>query len=115
LNASGRLGSYFSVSIALMVGVQDIGFTLTWETCHTFMYDMPTTTTTREFIRHFPRLKKAAANGEEVIVRDRSGRAYIFRAKDVGPSLGEQLSDLCGALSTGIRAKSLKGFGRNRA
>lgn len=78
------------------------------------MYDMATAITTREFIRHFARLKKAAANGDEVIVRDRSGRAYVFRAKETGPSLGEQLSDLCGALSTGSRVKSLRGFGRNR-
>ena len=78
------------------------------------MYDMATATTTREFIRHFARLKKVAANGDEVIVRDRSGRSFVFRAKDIGPSLGEQLSDLCGALNTGNRVKSLKGFGRNR-
>jgi hypothetical protein len=79
------------------------------------MYDMSTTTTARDFIRQFPRLKKAAANGEEVIVRDRRGRAYIFRAKEAGPSLGEQLTDICGALHTGIRVKSLKDFGHNRA
>lgn len=78
------------------------------------MYAMETTTTTREFIRHFARLKKIAANGEEVIVRDRQGLAYVFRAKGAGPSLGEQLSDLRGALSTRKRVKSLQGFGRNR-
>jgi hypothetical protein len=79
------------------------------------MYDMETSTTTREFIRHFARLKKVAANGDEVIVRDRSGRSFVFRAKEIGPSLGEQLTDLCGLLRTGNRVKSLKGFGRNRA
>ena len=79
------------------------------------MCDMETTITAREFIRHFARLKKAAANGEDVIVHDRSGQLFVFHAKGAGPSLGAQLSDLRGALQTGMRAKSLKGFGRNRA
>ena len=76
---------------------------------------MATTTTTREFIRDFARIKKAAANGHEVIVRDRRGQAFVFRATGAGPSLGEQLSDLRGALRTGSRVKRLQGFGRNRA
>lgn len=75
---------------------------------------MATTTTTREFIRHFARLKKAAANGDEVVVRDRKGQMFVFRAKGAGPSLSEQLSDLRGALRTGRPVKSLQGFGRNR-
>ncbi|HWZ96045.1 MAG TPA: hypothetical protein VNW30_12690 [Opitutaceae bacterium] len=75
---------------------------------------MATTTTTREFIRNFSRLKKAAANGEEVVVRDRKGRTYSFQTKTSGPSLGEQLSDLCGKHHTGALVKSLAGFGRNR-
>lgn len=82
---------------------------------HASVFDMATTTTTREFIRHFARLKKAAANGDEVMVRDRQGQLFVFRAKGTGPSLGEQLSDLRGALRTGKSAKSLHGFGRNRA
>ncbi len=74
------------------------------------------TTTTREFIRDFARIKKAAANGHEVIVRDRRGQAFVFRATGTGagPSLGEQLADLRGALRTGTRVKRLAGFGRNR-
>jgi hypothetical protein len=71
--------------------------------------------TTREFVRHFARLKRAAANGEELVVRDRKGQAFVFRAKGAGPTLGEQLSDLRGSLRTGVRVKSLKGFGRKRA
>ena len=71
--------------------------------------------TTREFIRHFARLKRAAANGHDVVVRDRSGQAFVFRAEAGGPSLGEQLADLRGVIRTGVRVKSLKGFGRNRA
>jgi hypothetical protein len=78
------------------------------------MYDMATTTTTRQFIRHFSRLKKAAANGEEITVRDRQGKTYSFQAKGPGPSLGTQLSDLCGKHDTGVHVKSLAGFGRNR-
>ena len=76
---------------------------------------MGKTITTREFIRNFARLKKFAANGAEVVVQDRNGRAYVFRAKDEGLSLGDQLSDLCGKVVTGVPIKSLKGFGRNRA
>lgn len=69
---------------------------------------------TREFIRNFARLKRAAANGDDVVVRDRQGRAFIFRAQGAGASLGEQLVDLRGSINTGVRVKSLKGFGRNR-
>jgi len=79
------------------------------------MYDMATTLTTREFVRNFSRLKRTAANGGEVLVHDREGRTYVFSARDAGPSLGSQLSDLCGKLHTGVAVKSLKGFGRNRA
>lgn len=75
---------------------------------------MTTTTTTREFVRNFARLKRAAANGSEVIVRDGAGRSYVFRAREAGPSLGEQLADLRGRLQTGVPVKSLKGFGRRR-
>jgi len=76
---------------------------------------MATSLTTREFIRHFARIKKAAANGEEVMVRDREGKSFVFRANGGGPSLGEQLRDLRGVLNTGQPVKSLRGFGRNRA
>ncbi len=78
------------------------------------MHDMATTTTSREFVRNFARLKRTVANGGEINVRDRDGRAYVFRAKDAGPSLGSQLADLCGKHNTGVRVKSLTGFGRNR-
>ncbi len=79
------------------------------------MYDMDTSITSREFIRDFARLKRAAKNGSEITVRDRKGGAYVFRSKGAGPSLAEQLADLRGAISTGNPAKSLRGFGRNRA
>ena len=88
---------------------------LTWNKCQTSMYDMTTTTTAREFVRNFSRLKRAAANGGEVIVRDGTGRAFVFRAQEAGPSLASQLADLRGQLRTGVPVKSLKGFGRNRA
>lgn len=78
------------------------------------MHDMTTITNTRDFVRNFSRLKRTAANGGEVIVHDREGRTFSFRAKDAGPSLGTQLADLRGALKSGIPVKSLKGFGRNR-
>jgi hypothetical protein len=78
------------------------------------MYGMTTTTTSREFIRNFARLKKVAANGSEIIVRDRKGGTFVFRAKGPASSLGEQLADMQGALGSGIPIKSLRGFGRNR-
>ena len=79
------------------------------------MHDMTMTTTTREFVRNFARLRKVAANGGEVIVRDRGGRAFVFRATgEAGPTLADQLPDLRGAMTTGVRVKSLKGFGRSR-
>lgn len=77
---------------------------------------MTTATTARDFVRHFARLRKVAANGGEVIVRDRRGQAFVFRATgDPGRTLDEQLQDLRGAVATGVRVKSLKGFGRSRA
>jgi hypothetical protein len=73
-------------------------------------------TTAREFARNFSRLRKVAANGGEIIARDRRGQAFVFRAtEETGPTLGERLHDLRGAVVTGVRVKSLKGFGRNRA
>lgn len=77
---------------------------------------MTTATTAREFVRNFARLRKVAANGGEVIVRDRNGQSFVFRATgEAGPTLAEQLSDLRGAVTTGVRVKTLKGFGRNRS
>jgi len=78
------------------------------------MYDMATITSAREFVRNFSRLKRTAANGGEVHVHDREGRTYVFHVKDTGPSLGSQLSDLCGKHNTGVRVKSLAGYGHNR-
>jgi hypothetical protein len=75
---------------------------------------METITTSREFIRNFARLKKVAANGTEIIVRDRKGKSFVFHAKGAGPSLASQLADLQGALHTGTPVKNLRGFGRNR-
>jgi hypothetical protein len=77
---------------------------------------MTQSTTAREFVRNFARLRKVASNGGEVIVRDRRGQTFVFRATtDVGPTLAAQLQDLRGSFATGVRVKSLKGFGRNRA
>ena len=79
------------------------------------MCDMTTATTAREFVRNFARLRKVAANGGEVIVRDRRGQVFVFRAtSEAGPTLADQLRDLRGAVATGVRVKTLKGFGRNR-
>jgi hypothetical protein len=42
--------------------------------CHAPRDDVATTTTMREFIRDSSRIKKAVANGDEIIVRDRQGQ-----------------------------------------
>lgn len=72
------------------------------------------TTSTREFIRNFSRLKKAAANGAEVLVQDRKGTTFVFRAKAEGQTLDEQLSDLRGKFRTGKAVKTVQGFGSYR-
>jgi hypothetical protein len=78
------------------------------------MYDMERTTTSRDFIRNFAHHKRAAANGADVLVRDRGGRIFVFQTKDGGPTLGRQLADLRGRFRTERPVKSLQGFGRNR-
>lgn len=78
------------------------------------MHDMPTVVTSRDFVRRFSTHKKAVANGNELVVKDREGRRFIFRPEGPGPSLGSQLKDLCGSLHTGVPVKDLSGFGRNR-
>ena len=79
------------------------------------MCDMPTIVTSREFVRKFSSYKKAVANGNELVVKDRTGRRFLFRSEGPGSSLGSQLKDICGSFRTGVRVKSLSGFGRNRA
>lgn len=87
---------------------------LTGSICLTSMADMATIITVRDFVRNFARLRRTAANGGEVLIRDRDGRTYVFRAEDQGASLGDQLEDLRGRFRTGVKRKSLEGFGRNR-
>lgn len=79
------------------------------------MYDMPTIVTSRDFVRKFSSYKKAVANGNELVVKDRTGRRFVFRSEGPGSSLGSQLNDICGSFRTGIPVKNLSGFGRNRA
>jgi hypothetical protein len=79
------------------------------------MCDMATIVTTRDFVRRFSSYKKTVANGNELVVKDRTGRRFVFRSEGPGPSLGNQLHDLCGSLHTGVPVKDLSGFGRNRA
>jgi hypothetical protein len=75
---------------------------------------MESIVTVREFLRNFARLKRAAAKGNEIVVRDLTGNSFVFRAKGPSSSLAEQLSDLQGAFNTGVSIKSLEGFGCNR-
>jgi hypothetical protein len=73
------------------------------------------TTTLREFQRDFARMRRMAAAGQTVTVRAGDGQEFVFKATGKQPTLGEQFAHLRGSLRTGVRVKSLKGFGRNRS
>ena len=79
------------------------------------MCDMPTEVTSRDFVRKFSSYKKTVSNGNELVVKDRTGRRFVFRSEGPGPTLGSQLDDICGSFRTGVPVKNLSGFGRNRA
>lgn len=62
------------------------------------------TTTLREFQRSFRRMRAAANAGREVIVRERNGAEYVFRARGAatGPkSFWELAGQHCGAVQSG--------------
>jgi hypothetical protein len=75
---------------------------------------MPKIVTSRDFVRKFSSYKKAVANGNELIVKDRTGRRFLFRSEGPASTLGKQLNDICGSFQTGVAVKNLSGFGRNR-
>lgn len=45
-------------------------------------------TVLREFIRHFPRFKRQAEAGKTVVLVDRQGRRFLFRAERPARSSG---------------------------
>ncbi len=74
------------------------------------MSDM--TTTLREFQRNFSRMQQAAAGGQIVTVRGRSGHVFVFKSADAPVTAGEKLAHLAGSARTGRRVKTLAGYGR---
>ena len=70
--------------------------------------------TTRNFTRKFPVYRRAARAGQTVRVRDRDGVVYVFtRDKSDAPSLADVAGHLLGSVNTGVRKKSLKGYGKD--
>ena len=71
------------------------------------------TTTLREFSRNLARHRKAAAGGQEVLVRDASGGAYVFKRVDPEQkSMTDLVGHLAGSVKTGRKIKTLAGYGR---
>ena len=75
------------------------------------MSDM--TTTLREFNRHLARHRRAAAQGHEILIRDRTGATFVFKRVDEDKrSMSDMVGHLAGRVQTGRRVKSLAGYGR---
>jgi hypothetical protein len=71
-------------------------------------------TTLQEFQRDFARMCRMAAAGQTVMVLAGDGQEFVFKVAGKPSTLGEQFAHLRGSLRTGVRVKSLKGFGCNR-
>lgn len=70
--------------------------------------------TTRDFTRQFPRYRRAARAGQTVRVRDRDGIVYVFAREETdAPSLADVAGHLLGSVNSGVRKKSLKGYGKD--
>lgn len=70
--------------------------------------------TARNFTRKFPLYRKAARAGQTVRVEDRDGVIYVFaRDKAEAPSLADVAGHLLGSVNSGVRKKSLKGYGQD--
>lgn len=77
------------------------------------MSDM--TITLRQFHRELARMRRAAARGVEIVVRERGGATYLFKRIDAGvPTFGQIGGHLAGSVKSGRRVKSLEGYGRIR-
>jgi hypothetical protein len=72
-------------------------------------------TNIREFTRNFATYREAAAKGEPIEVRDREGVSYLFKLKTPAPAnLAVAVAHLAGTGTTGVKKKSLTGYGRAR-
>jgi hypothetical protein len=70
--------------------------------------------TARDFTRQFPRFRKAARAGQTVRVQDRDGVVYVFaRDKSDVPSLADVAGHVLGSINSGLRRKSLRGYGKD--
>lgn len=70
--------------------------------------------TTRDFTRRFSGYRDAARAGQTVRIVDHEGIVYVFsREKANPPSLADVAGHLLGSVSSGVRKKSLKGFGHD--
>lgn len=68
----------------------------------------------RDFTRRFPRYRKAARAGQTIRVQDRDGVVYVFaRDQTDAPSLADVAGHLLGSVNSGVRRKSLKGYGQD--
>jgi hypothetical protein len=79
------------------------------------------TTTMRTFQREFSRMRKAAAAGKEIRIRDqKSGEVFTFKAAAPakGTKFGELAGHLAGSVKSGVgdlstNKKHMEGFGRS--
>ncbi len=70
--------------------------------------------TARDFTRKFPRFRRAARAGQTIRVQDRDGVVYVFaRAPDGAASLADVAGHLLGSVNSGVRKKTLAGYGRD--
>jgi hypothetical protein len=70
--------------------------------------------TARDFTRQFPRFRRAARAGQTVHVKDRDGILYLFtREQKEPPSLAEVAGHLLGSVNSGVRKKSMRGYGKD--
>ncbi len=70
-------------------------------------------TNIRDFTRNFAAYRSAAKSGKPIEILDREGVSYVFAIKKPAPaSLAEAVSHLAGIVETGIKKKSLAGYGR---
>jgi len=79
----------------------------------TLLSDMKTTW--RDFQRNFRRMRLAAEAGQEITIGDAQGRVFVFKQLSAhGRKAGDLIADLIGGKGTGVRVKTLSGYGRHQ-
>lgn len=70
--------------------------------------------TVRNFTRKFPLYRQAARAGRTIRIQDRDGVTYVFAREQTDPaSLMEVAGSFLGSVNSGVRRKSLKGYGKD--